>query len=92
MLVKRERDGPKQLDESVDLEAHADDGPADEDDQDPQEEESGSLPLVLLEKEPECPLVSNDESQPGQEKDLLGRDFGRIIRLLVYVSMAFSDD
>lgn len=61
----------EQLYESVCFDTHASDWPSDEHHKDSHEKEAGPFPFVLLEEEPECPLITDDESQPGQEKDLV---------------------
>ena len=61
---------PEEDDESVDLDDHADDGVAQEDDEDAAEEGRRSLGLVPLEEEPEGPLEADDEREAADEQDL----------------------
>ena len=61
---------PEQNDESVDLNEHADDGVAQEDDDDAAEEGRRALDLLPLEEEPEGPLQADDESEAAQKQDL----------------------
>ena len=61
---------PEQDDESVDLDDHADDGEAQEDDEDATKEGRRASGLVPLEEEPEGPLEANDEREATEEQDL----------------------
>lgn len=64
------RSSPKQEEEAVDLQHDADDGPADQHDENTTEEEAGGLHLVLLEEETERPLQANDKGESGHKQDL----------------------
>lgn len=61
---------PEQEEKAVDLQHDADDGPADQHDENATEEEAGGLHLMLLEEEAECPLQANDEGKSGHKQDL----------------------
>lgn len=69
-LSNLERSTPKQEEKAVDLQHHADDGPANQHDENTTEEEAGGLHLVLLEEEAERPLQANDKGKSGHKQDL----------------------
>ena len=57
-------------DEAVCFDAHAEDGPPEEDDEDAAEEGGRPLDFVPLEKEPERPLQTYHERQTAQKQYL----------------------
>lgn len=68
---------PKQEEKAVDLQHDADDGPANQHDEDTTEEETGGLHLVLLEEEAERPLQANDKGETGHKQDLQQESQGK---------------
>lgn len=71
------RSSPKQEEKAVDLQHDADNGPADQHDENATEEEAGGLHLVLLEEETERPLQANDKGQSGHKQDLQRESQGK---------------
>lgn len=59
---------------AVRLDAHADEWPAEEDDEDAQEEGGTRLQLVPLKEEPEGPLDADDEGEATDEEQITHRE------------------
>ena len=72
---------PEQDDEAVQLDTHANDGPAEQHHQDAPEESPAALGLVPLEEESEGSLQPDHTRQPRQEQYLQSEDMNNILCL-----------
>ena len=82
---RRAAHAPKQIEESKGLDAHANEGPLAEDENNSAKETDGPAEFLFSREEIECLLWANDERQARDEKNLRARQ-GRVRGTCAYSS------